>query len=291
MTKTSHKDDLDPDILQFTREIAAAYDRFGSTSDITLDQRRAIAEQVRAPWRQGGPEMAHSTDLTVNDDFRARIHLPKSGGGAGGDPSPWTAYGVYLGIVAATHERLGVDSVDGLRVAVQGVGNVGLHLCKLLQDAGANVIVADVNRANLRRATGIDGVQKVSPREILYSDVDILAPCALGNVLNSETIPRIRAKVIAGAANNQLSTEADGERLTERGILYAPDYVINAGGIISVAREYLGQSSEDEVRREIDRIPERLVDIFREAASASKPTNRIADALARRLVAAGPPAA
>ncbi len=217
--------------------------------------------------------------------------LPTSGGGAGGDPSPWTAYGVYLGLVAAAREKLGVDAVRGLRVAVQGVGSVGLHLCKRLRDAGADVIVADVNRDNLRRATGIDGVEKVSPREILYADVDILAPCALGNVLNSETIPRIRAKVIAGAANNQLSTEGDGERLADRGILYAPDYVINAGGIISVAREYLGQSSEDEVRREVDRIPERLVDIFREAAKTSQPTNRIADALARRLVAAGPAAA
>lgn len=210
--------------------------------------------------------------------------LPQAEDSAGGDPSPWTAYGVFLGIKAAARARLGSDELDGLRVAVQGVGSVGLHLCKLLVDAGAKVIVADVNRENLRRALQLDGVQKISPREILFADVDILAPCALGNILNSESIPRIRAKVIAGAANNQLSTERDGARVAERGILYAPDYVINAGGIISVAREFLGQSSEAQVRGEIDRIPERLAEIFREAAATAQPTNKIADDLARRLV-------
>jgi leucine dehydrogenase len=211
--------------------------------------------------------------------------LPQASNSAGGDPSPWTAYGVYLGMRAAAKARLGKDTLEGLRIAVQGVGSVGLHLCKLLRDAGATVIVADVNRDNLRRATQLDGVRRVSPREILFADVDILAPCALGNILNSESIPRIRAKVVAGAANNQLSTERDGERLAKHGILYAPDYVINAGGIISVAHEFLGQSSEDQVRREVDRIPERLADIFREAEATGRPTNGIADELARRIVA------
>ena len=211
--------------------------------------------------------------------------LPKTDNSAGGDPSPWTADGVYLGMRAAAKARLGKDTLEGLRIAVQGVGSVGLHLCKLLRDAGATVIVADVNRENLRRATQLDGVRHVSPRDILFADVDILAPCALGNILNSESIPRIRAKVVAGAANNQLSTERDGERLAQHGILYAPDYVINAGGIISVARELLGQSSEEEVRREVDHIPERLSDIFREAEASGRPTNKIADELARRIVA------
>jgi leucine dehydrogenase len=211
--------------------------------------------------------------------------LPQAGDDAGGDPSPWTAYGVFHGIRAAARARLGSDELTGLKVAVQGVGSVGMHLCRLLVEAGAEVVVADVNRDNLRRATALQGVRKVSPREILFVDADILAPCALGNILNSESIPRIQAKIVAGAANNQLSTERDGERLAERDILYAPDYVINAGGIISVAREFLGQSSGEEVRREVDRIPERLSDIFREAASTGRATNRIADELARRLVA------
>jgi leucine dehydrogenase len=211
--------------------------------------------------------------------------LPQSEDHAGGDPSPWTAYGVFLGIRAAARARLGSDELAGRTVAMQGVGSVGLHLCQLLLDAGARVCVADVDRNNLHRAMELGSVERVDPREILYADVDILAPCALGNILNSESIPRIRATVIAGAANNQLSTEADGERLAGRGILYAPDYVINAGGIISVAHEFLGHSSEDQVRSEIDRIPERLSDIFEEAATTSRPTNRIADELARRIVA------
>jgi len=306
-TYTSDRDAI-TDVLRLSRGMtyknAVAGLPFGGAKAVILanpgapkteDLFRALGRAVHSLG--GAYVTAEDVGISVDDMRTVREEtpyvsgLPKSGGGAGGDPSPWTAYGVYLGIVAATREQLGVESVDGLRVAVQGVGSVGLHLCKLLLDAGAKIVVADVNRDNLRRATGIDGVQKVSPREILYADVDILAPCALGNVLNSETIPRIRANVIAGAANNQLSTEHDGERLADRGILYAPDYVINAGGIISVAREYLGQSSEDEVRREIDRIPERLADIFQEAAKTKQPTNRIADALARRLVDAGPASA
>ena len=124
----------------------------------------------------------------------------------------------------------------------------------------------------------------VAPNELLFADVDVLAPCALGNILTSTTIPKIRATIIAGAANNQLSTPADGARLAERDILYAPDYVINAGGIISVAHEYLGDSSEEEVRREIEKIPGRLHYIFNEAEESDRPTNLVANELAKRLV-------
>ena len=172
-----------------------------------------------------------------------------------------------------------------MRVAVQGVGHVGLQLCQLLHEAGASLIVADVNRDNLRLAREQLPVTIVPPAEILFADVDVLAPCALGNILSSVTIPQIKAKVIAGAANNQLSTEADGARLAERDILYAPDYVINAGGIINVSHEYHGGSSEEKVRNEVARIPERLETIFEEAKKSQQPTNVIADELARRIVA------
>ena len=192
---------------------------------------------------------------------------------------------MFLGIQAAARARLGVESLEGLRVAVQGAGNVGFNLCQQLAKAGAHVLVADVNRDNLKKAVEIEGVTQISARDILFADVDILAPCALGNILNAESISKINAKVIAGAANNQLSTEQDGKRLTERGILYAPDYVINAGGVISVAREFLGQSSEQQVKTEVDRIPQRLSDIFTESADTGRPTNLIADELARRIVA------
>lgn len=210
--------------------------------------------------------------------------LPQRGSSAGGDPSPWTALGVYLGIEAAVTRRLGSASLEGVSVAVQGVGHVGRHLCRLLHEAGARLIVADVDRDALSALREICPADAVAPRQLLFSEVDVLAPCALGNVLSSETIPRIRARVIAGAANNQLATARDGERLAERDILYAPDYVINAGGVISVAREYLGQSSEEEVRAEVGLIPQRLDGIFEQAETEARPTNAVADDLARQIV-------
>lgn len=221
----------------------------------------------------------------VNEVTNFVSGLPKSGNEAGGDPSPITAYGVCLGIEAAVRFRLGRDSLDGIRVAVQGVGHVGLHLCRLLHAAGASLVVADVNREHLKLASDELPVAVVPPAEILFADVDVLAPCALGNILTSQTIPKIKASVIAGAANNQLSSEKDGALLAGRDILYAPDYVINAGGIINVAHEYYGGSSEDEVRAEVARIPGRLEKIFEKAKASKQPTNVIADELARRIVA------
>ena len=213
--------------------------------------------------------------------------LPQADGSAGGDPSPWTALGVFLGIEAAAGVRLGANSLRGLRVAVQGVGNVGLNLCRLLHEAGAIVSVADVNPAHLERIRAELPVTEVHPEDILFSDVEVLAPCALGNVLTAASIARLRARIVAGGANNQLGAESDGELLRQRNILYAPDYVINGGGIISAAHEYLGASTEAQVRSEIGRIPERLRSIFGEADKSGKPTNQVANELARRLVARG----
>ena len=213
--------------------------------------------------------------------------LPQSGDSAGGDPSPWTALGVFLGIEAAVKVRLGKDSIDGLTVAVQGVGHVGAHLCRLLHEAGVKLIVADVNRDNLNAVSSAMPVTVVAPAELLYADADVLAPCALGNILTAVTIPKIKARVIAGAANNQLSTLADGARLSSRDILYAPDYVINAGGIINVSHEYYGGSSDDRVRADVEKIPLRLETLFAEAKETGRPTNELADEYARRLIAAG----
>jgi len=212
--------------------------------------------------------------------------LPHDEGVAGGDPSPWTAIGCYEGILAAARARLDKDSVKGLRVAVQGVGHVGIYLCRLLHEAGAELVISDVNEDNLKLVTDEMPATIVPPGELLFADVDVLAPCALGNILTSSTIPKIRASIVAGAANNQLATASDGARLAERGILYAPDYVINAGGIISVAGEYYHTSSEDQVREDVGRIRERLEAIFEEAGTTGRPTNEIADELARKLVAA-----
>lgn len=212
--------------------------------------------------------------------------LPQSGHDAGGDPSPWTALGCFQGIKAAAKARLGSESLEGLRIAVQGVGHVGLHLCRHLHEAGAELTISDVNRDNLKMTTDEMPATVVAPKELLFTDVDVLAPCALGNILTSTTIPKIKAKIIAGAANNQLATAEDGARLAERDILYAPDYVINAGGIISVAAEYYGSSSEDDVRADVGRIKDRLQDIFEEAKDTGRPTNELADELARKLIAA-----
>ena len=254
----------------------------------TRDAMQAFGRAVDA--LDGRYITAEDVGISVDDMRAVRTQtefvsgLPKSGDSAGGDPSPFTALGVYLGIEAAVRVRLGKDSLDGVSVAVQGVGNVGANLCRLLDDAGARLKIADVSGANLRSVTETVRAEVVSPTDILFSDVDVLAPCALGNVLNSETIPRIRAAVVAGAANNQLADSADGARLAERGILYAPDYVVNAGGIINVAHEYFGESSENAVREDIARIPERLLDLFAEAAASGSPTNVLADELARRIV-------
>ncbi len=212
--------------------------------------------------------------------------LPQTGGDAGGDPSPWTALGCFQGIEAAVKARLGADSLHGIKVAVQGVGHVGLYLCRMLHEAGAELFISDVNGENLKMTTDEMPATVVPPTELLFADVDVLAPCALGNILTSMTIPGIKATVVAGAANNQLSTPADGVRLAERDILYAPDYVINAGGIISVAAEYYDNGSEDDVRVDVGRIKDRLIEIFNQTKETGRPTHELADELARSIVAA-----
>ena len=212
--------------------------------------------------------------------------LPPAEGGAGGDPSPWTADGVFLGLRAAVKHRLGVDSMDKLRVAVQGVGKVGYDLCRQLHDAGASLVISDVNEKNLARARADFGARVVECEKILFEDVDVLAPCALGAVLNASSIPDIRASVIGGAANNQLASEGDGNRLFDRNILYAPDYVINGGGITSVSLEYMKNKTEADVRAQIALIPERLTDIFAASDKQQTPTNVIADSMAEAIVAA-----
>jgi leucine dehydrogenase len=215
--------------------------------------------------------------------------LPPAQGSAGGDPSPWTADGVFLGLRAAVKHRFGNDSFDNLRVAVQGVGKVGYDLCRQLKEAGASLLISDVNQQNLQRAQADFGAQVIATDQILFADVDVLSPCALGAVLNADSIPEIKASIIGGAANNQLATEEDGQRVFERNILYAPDYVINAGGIISVSLEYMGDKTEADVHEQIALIPGRLMDIFVSSEKQQKPANVIADSMAEKIVAAGKP--
>lgn len=208
-------------------------------------------------------------------------------GFAGGDPSPWTALGVFESLRTAADVRLG-RGLDGLRVAVQGAGHVGAHLCRMLAAEGAQIFLADVDVARAQTVAAETGARVFPAASILEADVDVFAPCALGAVLDRTTIPRLRASVVAGAANNQLATEADGDLLRARDILYAPDYVVNAGGIINVAAEYLGETDAD-VEARVRAIPARLRLIFERALTEGRATNRVADSMARGIIAAADP--
>lgn len=172
-----------------------------------------------------------------------------SGKGSSGDPSPVTAYGAWHGIRACAQEVWGTDSVEGRTVAVQGVGSVGYHVAKHLHEAGAKLIVTDIDPERVKRAVDDFGAKAVGPEEIYDVECDIFAPCALGAVLNDNTIPRLKCRIVAGAANNQLREERHAAALEERGILYAPDFVINAGGVINVADELEGYNRERALRK------------------------------------------
>jgi leucine dehydrogenase len=210
--------------------------------------------------------------------------LPRTAVAADGNPAPKTALGVYLGIKAAVQFQLGRSSLRGITVGVQGLGGVGYALCGLLAADGASLRVADIRVETVQRACKEFDALASQPNEILFERVDVLSPCALGAVFDGNTIPRVQATIIAGAANNQLATVEDGARLHAAGVLYAPDYVINAGGIISVGREYLGGASAASIEAEIRKIPERLTEIFARSRAENRPTSDIADEMAKRLI-------
>lgn len=253
----------------------ALYERFGDFVD-SLRGDYITAEDVG---------MSVSVMETISRRTKFVSGLPQRDGQAGGDPSPKTAWGVFKGIEAAVAHQLGRDDLDGLTVAVQGVGNVGYYLCSYLSEAGVRLRVADIDEQRVARVVDEFGAEAVGLDEILFQEADVIAPCALGAVLTADSIPRLNTRIVAGGANNQLQTDADGRRLAEAGILYAPDYVINGGGIINVASEYYGGEDDDEVMRRVAAIGPRLAGIFEEAAASGRPTNEIADAQARRIIA------
>ncbi|MFC5557837.1 Glu/Leu/Phe/Val dehydrogenase dimerization domain-containing protein [Ureibacillus thermophilus] len=200
--------------------------------------------------------------------------------GSSGNPSPVTAYGVYLGMKASAKVAFGSDSLKEKRIAVQGLGNVAYHLCKHLHEEGAKLIVTDINQERVERAVKEFGAIAVEPNEIYEQEVDIFSPCALGAIINDETIPQLKAKVIAGSANNQLKESRHGQILHEKGIIYAPDYVINAGGVINVADELYGYNRERAMKR-VETIYDTLMKIFQMSKEENIPTylaaNRIAE--------------
>ncbi|GLC88780.1 branched-chain amino acid dehydrogenase [Lysinibacillus piscis] len=204
--------------------------------------------------------------------------------GSSGNPSPVTAYGVYRGMKASAKEAFGTDSLEGLKVAVQGLGNVAYKLCEYLHNEGAKLIVTDINQAAIERVVNDFGATAVAPDEIYGQDVDIFAPCALGAIINDDTIPQLKAKVIAGCANNQLKDSRHGDLIHEMGIVYAPDYVINAGGVINVADELYGYNRERAMKR-VDGIYDSIEKIFAISKRDGIPTYLAANRLAEERIA------
>jgi len=227
-----------------------------------------------------GTQTTHISGISQRTDDTGQTH--------NGDPSPSTAYGVFLGIKAAVRHRLARDDLKGTRIAIQGLGNVGYRLARYLYQAGAQLWVSDINTDNLNRAQREFGAKVVHGDALFSLDVDIVAPCALGGPINQDTIDQLKACIIAGAASNQLLALACGDTLHQRGILYAPDYVINAGGIIDAY--YLHNAKAySEMKQHVETISTTLHNIFTQSAKYNQPTQAIAQALAQeRLTQAAP---
>lgn len=246
-----------------------------------LSGRYIVAEDV-------GTSTADMAHIRTNTKHVAGL-LPEQGGS--GDPSPATAWGCFLGIQQAVKFQLKSDDLRGLRVAVQGLGNVGQHLCHLLYEAGAKLIVADIRPEFVQKMVEAYGATSVLPDAIYSVDADVFAPCALGAIINDATIPQLKVKVVAGSANNQLAEARHGQVLLDKGILYAPDYAINAGGVINVGYEQIlgpGNYNRDKAYAHIGRIAQTMQIIFEMAQQQGIPTSVAADRLAeQRLVASG----
>lgn len=239
---------------------------------------------------QGKYITAEDVGTTVNDMEYVFMETPFVTGipvvlGGSGDPSPYTAHGVLMGIRASAKEKLGADDLHGMRVAVQGLGNVGSHLVEYLVKEGAVVTVADIDADRVKRITAKFQIKAVDPDQVVVSDCDVLAPCALGAVINDRTINQLKCKIIAGGANNQLAEYRHGDALMELGILYAPDYVINAGGLMNVFVELEGYSPE----RAFDKtkaVYDNLMNVFKIAKNDGVATHRAADRLAESRIKA-----
>ncbi|GAA0416552.1 MAG: branched-chain amino acid dehydrogenase [Bacillota bacterium] len=223
----------------------------------------------------------HDMDLIhMETDFVTGIS-PESG--SSGNPSPVTAYGVYKGMKAAAKEAYGDDSLEGKTIAIQGIGNVAYALCEFLHEEGAQLIVTDINKEAINRAVEAFDATAVDPDDIYDVDCDIYAPCALGATINDDTISRLKAKVIAGSANNQLKSSKHGDIIHEQGIVYAPDYVINSGGVINVADELHGYN-HDRAMKKVETIYDSLQKVFAISKRDNIPTYVAADRMAEERI-------
>ncbi len=198
----------------------------------------------------------------IHQETKHVTGIPEYMGGSG-DPSPFTAYGVFVGMKACAHKRWGNDSLSGKKVLVQGVGHVGHYLVGHLIEAGAKVFISDINKDRIKETTNKFNVEFIEPAEMLNVDMDIYAPCALGATINTESIRTLTCSIIAGAANNQLADEKiHGRQLIEKGIIYAPDFLINAGGLVNVAAEASGSYNREKVTNDVEKIYNRILAIF-----------------------------
>lgn len=236
---------------------------------------------------------AEDVGMSVDDILQVARHtkyvagLPASEGEVGGDPGPHTALGVFLGLKAAVQRKLGKDNVGGLHIALQGAGSVAGGVARHAAAEGARLSIADIDADRAQELASEVGGTVVDPDDVMTLEADVLSPCALGAILTEQSIARLQVPIVAGGANNQLAAPGDGERLQARGILYAPDYVINAGGIINVTTEYLGDGGHDLVRSRIAAIPERLEEIWVESEASGRDPAEVADALAQRRIGRG----
>jgi len=253
-----------------------------------------LAAYGRAVESLGGRYVtAEDVGMTVTDMIEVRRQtrfvagLPAEGGAVGGDPGPHTSLGVFLGIKAAVKRALGKDSLSGLRIALQGAGSVATGVAIHAAADGARLSVADVDAGRAKKLADDLAATVVDPDHILALEADVFSPNALGAILTEQSIPTLNTPIVAGGANNQLATPQDGARLMQRGILYAPDYVINAGGIINVSSEFLGEGDTKVVRSRIEAIPDRLEQIWAESAASGRDPAAVADAMAQRLIGRG----
>ncbi len=234
-----------------------------------------------------GTSVADMKVIHQTSDYVTGYHDKKDtqGGSKSGDPSPATAYGCYLGIKAAVKHRLNLNNLNGLTVGIQGLGNVGYRLAQMLAADGVNLVACDINDDAVAKAKSDLGATIVALDDIYQTSMDVFAPCAMGATVNPQTIANMNATIIAGSANNQLDTLSTGELLHQRNICYAPDYVINAGGIIDVCYEKIGQYQADKVNQHIEGIYDTLLEIFQRSATDNIPTSHLADTIARERLA------
>ncbi|WP_370310407.1 Leu/Phe/Val dehydrogenase [Sphingobium abikonense] len=252
---------------------AALFQAFGKAVE-ALEGLYVTAEDV-------GTSVADMEQVSTMTRHVAGLHPAQDM--AGGDPSPWTALGVFDSMRMAAQFALKAD-LDALTVAVQGVGNVGASLCRQLAEAGAKLVIADIDADRCRALADELGARMVDVAEIAAAEADIFAPCALGGALTQDSVAAMKARLVCGAANNQLATPDVADALLARGIVYAPDYVVNAGGIISVSAEYLGED-EASVRTRVARIGPRVARILEQAAREGRSPAVVADEMAESIIA------